>query len=132
MYNTIVLFVPQSECLYGSDTGLRNHWPCALEPTPSFYAIHFISCRRAKCLFSFSQDCSLLSGSLALSGVQRGCDGPGHPAWRGIQGPSFLKKSVDICLKMPKNTIKKVMTLGIQEMRGILLKISCSIGKMLV
>src|SRR6218665_2950329 len=33
----------------------------ALEPTPSFYSIHFINwC--AKCVFSFSQDCFLLSG----------------------------------------------------------------------
>jgi len=27
---------------YGPDTGLCNHWPFALEQTPSFYAIHFI------------------------------------------------------------------------------------------
>src|SRR6218665_1484613 len=31
------------EDLYGSDTSLCNHWPFALEPTPSFYAIHLIN-----------------------------------------------------------------------------------------
>ena len=35
---------PASEDFYGSDTSLCNHWPFALEPTPSFYAIHFINC----------------------------------------------------------------------------------------
>ena len=35
---------------YGSDTSLCNHWPFALEQTPSFYAIHFINWW-AKCLF---------------------------------------------------------------------------------
>src|SRR6218665_986916 len=34
---------PASEDFYGSDTSLCNHWPFALEPTPSFYAIHFIN-----------------------------------------------------------------------------------------
>src|SRR6218665_3889570 len=48
----------------------------------------------------------------------RGCDDPGHPAW-GIQRPSFLRKSVDKCLKMPKIREKKVMTLGIEDMGGI-------------
>ena len=28
---------------YGSGTSLCNHWPFALEPTPSFYTIHFIN-----------------------------------------------------------------------------------------
>src|SRR6218665_4028618 len=57
-----------SEDFYGSDTSLCNHWPFALEPTPSFYSIHFINwC--AKCVFSFSQDCFLLSGSLALEAL---------------------------------------------------------------
>src|SRR6218665_112516 len=28
---------------YGSDTSLCNHWPFALEPTPSFYSIYFIN-----------------------------------------------------------------------------------------
>jgi len=59
---------PASEDFCGSDTGFRNHWPCALEPTPSFDAIHFINWW-AKCLFSFAQDCSLLSGSLALEAL---------------------------------------------------------------
>src|SRR6218665_2802157 len=37
-------------------------------PTPSFYSIHFINwC--AKGIFSFSQDCFLLSGSLALKAL---------------------------------------------------------------
>src|SRR6218665_2009233 len=40
----------------------------ALEPTPSFYSIHFINWF-AKCVFSFSQDCFLLSGSLALEAL---------------------------------------------------------------
>ena len=57
-----------SEDFYGSDTSLCNHWPFALEPTPSFYSIHFTNWL-AKCLFSFSQDCSLLSGSLALEAL---------------------------------------------------------------
>ena len=61
-------FCPASENFYGSDTGLRNYWPCALEPTPSFYTIHFINWW-TKCLFSFSQDCSILSGSLALEAL---------------------------------------------------------------
>src|SRR6218665_1811252 len=34
---------PASEDFYGSDTSLCNHWPFALEPTPSFYSIHFIN-----------------------------------------------------------------------------------------
>src|SRR6218665_4027601 len=59
---------PVSEDFYGSDTSLCNHWPFALEPTPSFYAIHFINWS-AKCLFSFPQDCSLLSGFLALEAL---------------------------------------------------------------
>ena len=59
-----------SEDFYGSDTSLCNHWPFALEPTPSFlfYSILFTNWW-AKCLFSFSQDCSLLSGSLALEAL---------------------------------------------------------------
>ena len=45
------------------------HCPdCQLQPNPSFYSIHFINWW-AKCLFSFSQDCSLLSGSLALEAL---------------------------------------------------------------
>src|SRR6218665_3485163 len=40
----------------------------AHHPTPSFYSIHFINwC--AKCVFSFSQDCFLLSGSLSLEAL---------------------------------------------------------------
>jgi len=35
---------------------------------PSFYAIYFINWR-AKCLFSFSEDCSFLSGSFALEAL---------------------------------------------------------------
>ena len=58
---------PASEDFYGSDMSLCN-WPFALEPTPSFYSIHFINWW-AKCLFSFSQDCSLLSGSLGLEAL---------------------------------------------------------------
>src|SRR6218665_1842776 len=46
----------------------RNHWPFALESTPSLDTIHFINWR-AKCLFSFYQDCTLLSGSLALEAL---------------------------------------------------------------
>ena len=42
-----------SEDFYGSGTNLCNHWPFALEPTPSFDTIHFINWW-AKCLFSFS------------------------------------------------------------------------------
>ena len=56
---------PTSEDYYGSDMSLCNHWPYALEPIPSFDIVHFINWS-AKCLFSFSQNCSLLSGSLAL------------------------------------------------------------------
>src|SRR6218665_495185 len=47
---------------------LCNHWPYALEPTPSFDTIHFINWS-AKCLFSFAPDCSLLSGSLTLEAL---------------------------------------------------------------
>src|SRR6218665_2585847 len=73
--HTTMLFIsilinlcPASENFYGSDTSLCNHWPFALEPTASFYSIHFINwC--AKCVFSFSQDCFLLSGSLALEAL---------------------------------------------------------------
>jgi len=57
---------PTSEDFYGSDTGLCNHWAFALEPTPSFYVIHFINWW-AKCLFPFSQDCSFLSQTLWVS-----------------------------------------------------------------
>ena len=39
-----------------------------LEPTPSFYVIHFINWL-AKCLFSYSKYCSHLSGSLALEAL---------------------------------------------------------------
>jgi len=39
-------FPPQ--CI--TDTSLCNHWPFALEPTPSFYSINFINWW-AKCLF---------------------------------------------------------------------------------
>jgi len=49
---------PSSEDFYGSDTSFCNHWPFALEPTPSFYSIYFINWW-AKCLFSLSQNCSL-------------------------------------------------------------------------
>jgi len=49
---------PASEDFYGSDTSLCNHWPCTLEPSVSFVLIHFINWW-AKCLFSFSRDCSL-------------------------------------------------------------------------
>ena len=63
---------PASEDYYGSDTSFCNHWPFALEPTPSFYSIHFINWW-AKCLFSFSQDCSLLSGSLAPQSASDWC-----------------------------------------------------------
>jgi len=40
-----------SEDLYGSDMSLCNHWPCALEPTPSFNMLLLINWW-AKCLFS--------------------------------------------------------------------------------
>jgi len=59
---------PASEDFCGSGTSICNRWPCALEPTPSFYAIHFINWW-AKCLFSFSQDCSLVFGSFALEAL---------------------------------------------------------------
>ena len=61
-------FPPYFHGFYGSDMSLCNHWPFALEPTPSFYAIHFINWW-AKCLFSFSQDCSLALEAL-LIGLQ--------------------------------------------------------------
>ena len=59
---------PANKDFYGSDMSLCNHWSFALEPTPSFYTIHFINWW-AKCLFSFSQDCSLFSESLALEAL---------------------------------------------------------------
>jgi len=68
---TAMISCPTSEDFYGSDTSLCNHWPFALKPTPSFYAIHFINWW-TKCLYSFSQACSLLSGSLALETPQIG------------------------------------------------------------
>src|SRR6218665_302837 len=53
---------------YDSQTSISNHWPCTLEPTPSFDMIHLINwC--VKCLFSFSKDCPLLYGSLALEAL---------------------------------------------------------------
>ena len=59
---------PASEDFYGLDTSLCNHWPFALDLAPSFYSIHFINwCVR--CVFSFSQDSFLLSGSLALEAL---------------------------------------------------------------
>ena len=59
---------PTSEDFCGSDMSLCNYWPCTLEPTPSFDMTHLINWW-AKCLFSFSQDCSLLSGSLTLEAL---------------------------------------------------------------
>jgi len=56
---------PAREDFHDSDTSLCNHWPLALEPTPSFYAIHVINWWD-KCFFLLFQDCALLSGSLAL------------------------------------------------------------------
>ena len=51
---------PASEDFHGSDTSLCNYWPFALEPTPSFYVIHFINWW-AKCLF-----CSLKTALFSL------------------------------------------------------------------
>ena len=62
------LFVPRARTSTAQAQAFAIPWPCALEPTPSFYTIHFIS-RGAKYLFSFSQDCSLLSVSLTLEAL---------------------------------------------------------------
>ena len=54
--------------LSSSNNDLVHYRTVLLLPTPSFYAIHFINVW-AKCLLSFSQDCSLLYGSLAMEAL---------------------------------------------------------------
>ena len=58
-----------------------------------------------------------------------GCDGPGIPAWGASKDPVFVKKSGGKYLKITekvKNKIKKVMTLGIQDIWGGASQISSS------
>jgi len=59
---------PTSEDFYGQNTSLCNHSARTSEPTSFFDMLLLIYCW-AKYLFSFSQDCSLPSGSLAMEAL---------------------------------------------------------------